>query len=208
MSHIGKPLAVDYSTANPVLLDMAARFAVLCADLQRAETDLRTACGAAEDACIGHTYRPRMLAYMPASIREAHGIIADTRAKVTKGELRKIILKRVAKARKEGGDMAAAIDDGSKLLAAWETTQKVMQRAQKRRGIPQLVERRDAIFNAIGEAVDEIAAVAPLSLADATIQLQVWQMRFEAQRAAGDGNRGSRPTLVRSALTFLAGGAE
>ncbi|SMF92323.1 hypothetical protein SAMN02982917_0561 [Azospirillum oryzae] len=208
MSHIGKPLAVDYSTANPALLDMAARFAMLCADLHRAETDLRTASGAAEDVCIGHSYRPQMLARMPASMREAYGIVADTHAKVTKGELRKIILKRVAKARKEGGDVIAALDEGGKLLTAWEIMQKLLRRAQKQKGIPQLMERRDAVLKEIAAAMDEIAAVPPLSMADAVIQLQVWRMRYEAQRPAGADVRASRQTLVHNALTFLTEGVE
>lgn len=206
MSHIGKPLTVDYSAANPALLDMAARFAVLCADLQRAEADLRAACEQVMHCGGDGPFTPSDRPLWSRELLEQFGI-TQYGHRPPMATLRLHVINSLRNALKGDGDVAETLKSGLTLLDMYRLLQRRMKATRERLGIPQLIEKRDAILGQIGAAMAEIVLVTPASMADTVVLLQIWQMRYGVERIGAETPMGRQAVLISNAIGFLSGGA-
>ena len=207
MSYIGKPPAVDYSTANPALLDMAARFAVLCADLQRAETDLRSACEKVMYVRGDRPFTPADRPLWPHDVLEQFGM-TEYGNRPPLATVRFHVLDTLRKTLEAGGDVAETLKHGLTLVKVYGLLERRMKAKRERLGIPQLTDKRDKLLDAIGRALAEIAEVKPACMADTVILLQVWQMRYGVERIGAETPMGRQARVIANAINFLGGGAQ
>ncbi len=189
---------IDLSTANPALLALCGRFTAALKEFKTTNNALKYR----DDTDRGYIHKHPQWSKHDLW---RHGIPEALGDRPALADIERLNGTEIVKAAKSRGDVADAIERGIERLNTYSRLRGGLELARRRSRLYHLQSARDAVRVRIHDIGNEAAALGSTCIADAVLQLEIWQGRLLADGVNVDAYIKGANLNVRSALCMLSG---